>query len=97
MFTFHADTHDGWHGAYDNCQENDEHDQVTAEQDATRTVQLPSVHEVERQDADPPAETQAASEMESKEPLWKTQWKEVNGVNTFQNKARFTLELNLPQ
>ena len=54
-FTFHADTHDGRHCTYNNCQENDKNDQVTAEQNSTCTVQLPSVHEIQSQNANPPA------------------------------------------
>jgi hypothetical protein len=54
LFTSHADTHDGQHGAYNNCQENKEDYQVRAEQDSTGTVQPPSVREIQRQTDNPP-------------------------------------------
>ena len=90
--TSHADAHDGRHGAYDDRQERQEHDQVAAEQGAPRAAQLPSVHEVQRQDASPPGETRAGSETEPRELLCKTHQRKVKGVSVFPNKVRFTLE-----
>ena len=64
LFTSHADTHDGRHGAYDKCQEDNKHNQVTAEQGTTGAIQLPSVLEVQGQNANPPAEKHEGSETE---------------------------------
>lgn len=56
LFTSHADTHHGQHSAYDNRQENKENNQVSAEQDSTRTVQLPSMHKIQSQTSNPPVD-----------------------------------------
>lgn len=51
FLTSHADAHDGQHGTHDHRQEDQEHDHVIAEQDSPSTVQLPSVPEIQGQDA----------------------------------------------
>lgn len=81
LFTSHADTHHGQHGAYDNCQENKQNNQVGAEQGSTRTVQLPPMHEIQRQTSDPSVDKEESG-------FIKQEYEEIKEVNILQRKGK---------